>query len=186
VKKILHILFTLTAIGIISGGVLSSINSWSSPLIKENQRLETERAIFVVHNTGDKYEEITGNDFQIFKVFTGQDDLAGYSFVYEGNGFQGKIKIMIGITPDLNKITAIEVLEQTETPGLGTKILESPFIDQLFDLNVPAKINFVKAAPSSDSDVQSITGATISARAVVEIINNGIIRMRELREEGKI
>ena len=150
-----------------------------------NQKAETERAIYLVHLDGKRYEEIKNAGFEVYKVFNQADSSVGYSLVYSGNGFQGKIKLMIGLTEDLNKITSIEVLEQSETPGLGTKILEPPYKDQYKGLTPTPAIKLVKGVePSNPNEVQSITGATISSRAVVAIVNEGIAKLRAVENKG--
>ena len=184
-KEITHILATLTIIGIIAGGSLSLVNNWAAPKILINQKAETERAIFLVHLDGKKYEELKNAGFEVYKVFDQSDKSVGYSLVYAGNGFQGKIKMMIGLTEDLNKITSIEILEQSETPGLGTKILEPPYKDQYKGLTPTPDIKLVKGvAPSSPNEVQAITGATISSRAAVTIANEGINKLKALLEKS--
>ena len=184
-KQVAHIIATLTLIGVIAGGSLSLVNNWAAPKIALNQKAETERAIYLVHLDGKRYEEIKNAGFEVYKVFNEADSSVGYSLVYSGNGFQGKIKLMIGLTEDLNKTTSIEVLEQSETPGLGTKILEPPYKDQYNGLVTTPAIKLVKGVePSNPNEVQSITGATISSRAVVTIVNEGIAKLREIENKG--
>ncbi|MBE0538296.1 MAG: FMN-binding protein [Ignavibacterium sp.] len=185
--KVSHIIATLTLIGIIAGGSLSLVNNWAAPKIALNQKAETERAIFLVHLDGKRYEEIKNAGFEVYKVFNQADSSVGYSLVYAGNGFQGKIKIMIGLTEDLNKITSIEILEQSETPGLGTKILEPPYKDQYNGLTPTPSIKLVKGVePSNPNEVKAITGATISSRSVVAIVNEGVKRLKELQIKGAL
>lgn len=184
-KQVTHIIATLTLIGVIAGGSLSLVNNWAAPKIALNQKAETERAIYLVHLDGKRYEEIKNAGFEVYKVFNEADSSVGYSLVYSGNGFQGKIKLMIGLAEDLNKTTSIEVLEQSETPGLGTKILEPPYKDQYKDLVTSPSIKLVKGVePSNPYEVQSITGATISSRAVVTIVNEGIAKLRTVENKG--
>ena len=184
-KQVAHIIATLTLIGVIAGGSLSLVNNWAAPKIALNQKAETERAIYLVHLDGKRYEEIKNAGFEVYKVFNEADSSVGYSLVYSGNGFQGKIKLMIGLTEDLSKTTSIEVLEQSETPGLGTKILEPPYKDQYNGLSTTPIIKLVKGVePSTPNEVQSITGATISSRAVVTIVNEGIAKLRTVENEG--
>ncbi|GAB6281561.1 MAG: RnfABCDGE type electron transport complex subunit G [Ignavibacterium sp.] len=186
-KKIVHIILTLTLIGIVAGAILSRVDNWSKPLIAANQKAETERAIFLVNPSGKIYEEIKNIDCEVYKVFDINHNLIAYSFVYNGNGFQGNIKMMIGVKPDLNNITAIEILEQSETPGLGTKVTEEPFKNQFKNLNNSPSITWVKGKkPSEPNQIEAITGATISSKSVVAIVNNGIAKLRDLRHEGKI
>lgn len=185
--KVLHIVSTLTLIGIVAGGSLSLVNNWASPQIAMNQKAETERAIFLVHKNGKNYDKLNANDLDVYKVYDEMNNSVGYSLVYSGNGFQGKIKLMIGLEEDLNKITSIEILEQSETPGLGTKILEPDYKDQYNGLTPVPDIKLVKGIPPENpNEVQSITGATISSRSVVNIVNEGISKLRELLKKGAI
>lgn len=186
-KEIIHILATLTLIGIIAGGSLSLVSNWASPKILLNQKAETERAIYLVHLDGKRYEPMKETGFEVYKVFNQEDKSVGYSLVYSGNGFQGKIKMMIGLTDDLSKITSIEILEQSETPGLGTKILEAPYKDQFNGLVPNPTIKLVKGVePANPNEVQAITGATISSRAVVTIANEGINKLKSILEKGAL
>lgn len=183
-KEVVHIIATLTLIGVIAGGSLSLVNNWAAPKIAINQKAETERAIYLVHLDGKRYEEIKNAGFEVYKVFNEADSSVGYSLVYSGNGFQGKIKLMIGLSDDISKITSIEVLEQSETPGLGTKILEPSYKDQYNGLVTTPAIKLVKGLePSNPNEVQSITGATISSRAVVTIVNDGVAKLRALEDK---
>ena len=183
-KEVVHIIATLTLIGVIAGGSLSLVNNWAAPKIAINQKAETERAIYLVHLDGQRYEEIKNAGFEVYRVFNEADSSVGYSLVYSGNGFQGKIKLMIGLSDDISKITSIEVLEQSETPGLGTKILEPPYKDQYNGLVTTPAVKLVKGLePSNPNEVQSITGATISSRAVVTIVNDGVAKLRTLENK---
>ena len=186
-KQVIIIIATLTIIGIVAGGSLSLVNNWAAPKISLNQKAETERAIFLVHLEGKRYEEIKNAGFEVYRVYDQNDSPAGYSLVYAGNGFQGKVKLMIGLTEDLNKITSIEVLEQSETPGLGTKILEPPYKDQYNGLIPVPPIKLVKGVePSNPNEVKAITGATISSRSVVAIVNEGVSKLKELESKGAL
>ncbi len=186
-KIVIHMIATLTIIGVIAGGILSEVNDWASPLIEANQKAETEKAIFLVNPEGKSYEAVANADFEIYKVFDENKNLSGYSLAYEGNGFQGKIRMMIGLKSDLNEITSIEILEQVETPGLGTKVTENPFKDQFKGLQTTPQVNWVKGkSPEQPNEIQTITGATISSKSIVAIINSGLEKARKLQKEGKL
>ena len=79
-------------------------------------------------------------------------------------GFSGLIKIMVGFNPN-GKIQNIVVLEQKETPGLGTKIKDEKFIDQ-FRNKDPSSFNL--KVIKDGGNVDAITGATITSRAFGE------------------
>jgi len=112
-------------------------------------------------------------------VFDDAKQPIGYSLPWEGNGFQGKIGIMIGLSIDLSTITSIEILEQVETPGLGTKVTEDPFRKQFSGLKAEPQVDWVKGAPpTKPNEIQTITGATISSKAIVAIVNDGLSTAR--------
>jgi electron transport complex protein RnfG len=184
-KLILHMLFTLTIIGIVSGGLLSEVSEWAEPQIEAHRKAETERAIFLVQPHAKSQKKIETVDFEIYQVFDENDKPIGYALPYEGNGFQGKIRLMVGVKNDLKELVGMQVLEQTETPGLGTKVTEDPFTNQFVKLIAAPDVDWVKGTPPTNSnEIQTITGATISSKAIVNIVNGGLKRIREAREAG--
>ncbi len=186
-KIVIHMIATLTIIGVIAGGLLSEVNDWASPLITANQKAETEKAIFIVNPEGKNYEVVTNTGLEMYKVFDENKNIIGYSLACEGNGFQGKIRMMVGLRSDLNEISSIEILEQVETPGLGTKVTEDPFKDQFKGLQTIPQVNWVKGkTPEQPNEIQTITGATISSKSIVAIINSGLEKARKIQKEGKL
>jgi len=94
---------------------------------------------------------------------------------------------MIGLDCDLKKITGMRVLEQVETPGLGTKVTEESFTNQFIGLVTEPIIKCIKGAKATNTnEVEAITGATISSKAVLRIINDGLSELRSLKKEGKL
>jgi len=187
-NTIVKMLVTLTVVGVISGGLLSQISNWAEPKIELNRKMETERAIFLVQPEAKSYEPVKNSKIELYKVFKddAKSEPIGYALPFEGNGFQGKIRLMVGVKSDLKELVGLEVLEQVETPGLGTKVTEEPFRDQFKGLNANPKVNWVKGeAPSNDSEIQTITGATISSKSVVDIINKGLLELRETVQNGE-
>lgn len=177
-KNTLHIILSLSLIGAFSGGVLALLNGWAAPLIEANKKAATERAIFLVQPQAVSYRLLAGIDFEAYEVLDGQEAVVGYAMAYVGDGFQGDIRVMVGLNAGLDEITAIEILEQHETPGLGTLITEADFLDQFAGLGTSLPVEWIKGAlPSRPNEVQAITGATISSKAVVMIVNEGVERL---------
>ncbi len=79
-------------------------------------------------------------------------------------GYSGLVKLMIGFEPD-GDIKNIAVLEQKETPGLGTKMKGEKFLKQFLGKN-PA--NFDLKVKKDGGEVDALAGATISTRAFSE------------------
>jgi len=97
-------------------------------------------------------------------VILGDGQTLGYAFVAEGEGYSGQMRIMVGLE-DPDTVKGIIIMSQTETPGIGTRILEDAFLSQF------AGIDIGKVALRGDGgEVDTITGATISSPAVIEAI----------------
>jgi electron transport complex protein RnfG len=95
-------------------------------------------------------------------------------------GFQELITLMIGFDPATGTLTGYKVLDQQETPGLGQRIeTDTAFGDQFAGRVAPLK-GVKKRSGDDPSQVQTISGATISSRAVIRIINNAIAKWRPL------
>ena len=85
------------------------------------------------------------------------------------NGFSGVIRLMVGFAPD-GQILNIRVLEQSETPGLGTKMVDAGNpLEKSFVGRNPAQMKL--GVKKDGGDVDALTAATISSRAYVDAIN---------------
>jgi electron transport complex protein RnfG len=109
-------------------------------------------------------------------------DVVGVAFVVIGQGFQSFIHVMLGVSVD-SEITGIEVLEHAETPGLGALIELDSFKKQFRGKSMDnSKLVAGNMAVVNDGgDIQAITGATISPRAIVQAVSAGM----ELFEEHR-
>ncbi len=104
------------------------------------------------------------DSIEIYPGFS-EEKLTGTAVVGSSeNGYSGLVKIMVGFNPD-GTIQNIVVLEQKETPGLGTKMKEDKFLRQ-FRGKDPSTFELVVA--KDGGDVDALTGATITTRAFCE------------------
>ncbi len=108
-----------------------------------------------------------GNEIVYYEAYNEGGKLIGYTFVAEKEGFKGPIEIAGGV--DLNyKVTAIMVIKQTETPGLGAKIATPEFQGQFSGVSVE-ELNL-----SPEGNIDAVTGATISSKAVIDAIREKV------------
>ncbi len=173
----------LTLTAVIVAAALAGFYKFAEPKIEANRLAEEKRAIFAVHPNASDYDviekEVTvGKKTKNLKIFKGKDadgELVGHAFIAAGPGFSAVIRIMVGLNIDEKSLTGIKVTEHLETPGLGTKIEESFFKDQFQGLAIEPKIEYLKnKKPEKPNQIQAITGATISSRAIVEAINKDV------------
>jgi electron transport complex protein RnfG len=171
----------LTLFACVSGAALALVFMLSSPLIEANMLEELRKSIFLVVPDAKNYEEKKSGEISYFECTDGAGNPVGIAFPVQGNGYQGVIKIMVGLTPDLGTITGIKVLEQVETPGLGGRIGEAAFQDQFKGVLTDPAVEYVKnQKPENKNQIQAITGATISSRSVVNIINENVSLLKDV------
>jgi len=120
-KVTLHMLATLIVVGMFSGGALSLVNDQCDPLIKENLRKEQELAIAFLVPGGTPTEVVNAEGLIAWEVLNGTESL-GWVVKYSGIGFQDKIQTMIALDPARETVRGMMVLDDKETPGLGTWI----------------------------------------------------------------
>lgn len=179
-----RMILVLTLITILSGAILAAWDSVTKPKIAFHRLEALKAAIGEVLPTHDNYESVETEYGTLYVASNeGSDQPVGVAFMAIGSGFQGELRIMVGMTPDMSELTGIKVLEQIETPGLGTKIVVDPsnkqdpfwFPSQFKGVKVSPEIVVLKnAKPIRNNEVQGITGATISSKAVARILNDQI------------
>jgi len=179
-KELLKIIRVLTIVCVLCAFFLSFTHMLAKEKIEFNAKKRIEDAITNLAPLADEIKEIQIENETIYELFDKNDKLIGYAFLAAGQGYQGKIKIMTVIDRSLKKLTGIEVVESIETPGLGAKIKESSFKNQFGNLTVSKAIECVKGQAQGNNQIEAITGATVSSRAVVNILNK---RIEELRKQ---
>lgn len=104
----------------------------------------------------------------------------GAAITAQEPGFQEEVLLMIGFEPTSGRLIGFKVLDQKETPGLGDKIGRDTSFEAQFAGRL-APLTGVKSRAAADAhQVQTITGATISSRAVIRIIDHAIEKWQPL------
>lgn len=187
-----RLIISMAVAGFISGLIIISIYMLTFDTIKDNKARELREAVFKVlpdvsfmqklhfSNTDgseDKKLEIIKSDGMdddmIFAGYDAQGKFIGYAIQGKGPGFQDTIHVLFGYLSSNRHITGMEILDSRETPGLGDKIFKDmDFVGEFYNLSMIRNIKAVKKGKkNSDNEIDAITGATISSKAVVRIIN---------------
>ena len=158
------VLFTITLIA--SAGV-GAVNMLTEDAIAEAKALATKEAVANVLPAFDSNEqsEQTIDDMPIvvYKAVKGSD-VVGYAVEsMTKNGFGGVIRMMVGFSPE-GEILNVNVLEQAETPGLGTKMCDegNALLSSIQGRNSWEVVFKVK---KDGGELDALTAATISSRA---------------------
>ncbi|ORJ57445.1 RnfABCDGE type electron transport complex subunit G [Geothermobacter hydrogeniphilus] len=184
----LRLAIVLTLITALAGLILSVVESVTRAPIAEQRRLETVRALKAVlpdlDNAPDADTVVlpVGTDKKGRPVertfYRGRKGgrLTGIAFkVIAPEGYSGNIEIMVGVTPE-RLVSGIAILSHAETPGLGAKIIEPQFRDQFKGKGLDNADWRVK---KDGGQFDQITGATISPRAVVKAVKQGLEFLRD-------
>lgn len=170
--------FLLIVAGIAGAG-LSYVNSLAGPLI-EKQILQNKLDSFKeVYPQGELVKDESTiylrdpHDPAVKEVNLSYKDGVAVGVIYavESKGYSGPISILAGFDIASAKITAIKILSQRETPGLGAKASGSNFQDRYRDKSAVTALEVTKVAPLKDNQIQAITASTITSRAVTLGVN---------------
>jgi electron transport complex protein RnfG len=136
-----------------------------------NKKLDAIRKVVpgFTNNPNEEMFRLPTGEGDSLDVYPAKKDgeLIGYAVnTYTNTGFSGTINLMAGFKPD-GTIINITVLEQKETPGLGTKMTEPGFKNQFNDKD-PAE--FQLKVKKDGGQVDAITAATISSRAFCDAV----------------
>lgn len=118
----------------------------------------------------------------IEEVLQATDENAGaigyVATAYSDEGYGGRIRISVGYDTKAHQVTRVAILEASETAGLGAKIFEPAFHDQYAEKSV-AQFKVVKGSATSEDEIQALSGATISSRAVTNAVNAALLVFTE-------
>lgn len=177
ILKLGGILLLFTAI---AGAALSMVNVITKPRIEYQKQLFTKLALQTALPTADSefIEEVKENEQVIYYIGYSNAEkrsIAGYAFLAKEPGYSSVIETMVGVDTT-GKIIGLKIIAQTETPGLGTKIEEIKYGEKSswFQDQFLMRTAVGLAVNKDGGEIKSITGATISSRAVTVSIKNGL------------
>ncbi len=156
---------------------LAYTNRLTEPLIRGRVAEETQQALRELLPDADQFAEapelfsrITAQFPEIQKVYVARTKgkVSGVAFLVTTTGYGGPVTTLVGLDEG-GTVRGIKVVSAAkETPGLGTQVMEDWFQRQFENIPLDAQLSLVKGPPKRAGEVQAITSATISSRAVVE------------------
>lgn len=174
------------------GAALAGVQTTLSQRIAENQQREVYAAVpeLVPGASASKTIDVRvkGTDGQQHRVLraVGADGAPlGWVVPAGGQGFVDRIELLVGLDHRAEKITGLYVLDQRETPALGSRIVEVSFRDQ-FEGRPAEELRAVRGAPTDESEIRALSGATISSESVAQIVNDTLRVLRQpLRQKAE-
>jgi Na+-transporting NADH:ubiquinone oxidoreductase subunit C len=176
-EKLLMILFVLI-LGSILTTALVGVNSFTAPKIEKTAVIKLKSSVLAaleIPFDTDSVEQTFANNIK--PVTTG--DIAYYisangdfALPYEGAGLWGPIKGIIAMNPDLARISGLTIMQQEETPGLGSRIAEEEYLAAFVGKQFAPVLEMVSPGKGGgNNQIDSISGATMSSKAFIDILN---------------
>ncbi len=188
----LRMVLTMGGIGLVAGLLIVLTYQFTLPRIERNKAAALERAVFEVvpgarsqvafalrDNVLEPDEAGEKGAEHFYACYDDAGDFVGVAIEASGQGFQDVIRLLYGYSPENETVVGLKILESKETPGLGDKISKDPAfqsnfaaLDVRLDGGAPAHpVSLAKHGEKHNAwEVEAITGATISSRAVTRII----------------
>ena len=186
-KFVLKVAGTLTAIALVVAALLGLVNSVTPERIEEFNFAATRAALDQVTPEGSDYDpvELTedmiaaakeqgGTLTEMYAVSTG-----GYACKVVASGSQGNIEMIVGVD-ESGAISGISVVENAETKGIGSKVMDNlpnaagvPVLDQFIGLTGAGDLVVGK-------NITAITGATVSTRGITAGANAALAAVATL------
>ena len=187
---------TLGFVTALSGFLIVTVFQATKPAIEENKRLAIQKTVlevikgatadkhFIINEKGELLEAVPGmKGINVYAGYDAQGKLVGVAAEGSAQGYSGSVDTIYAYTPDCECITGIKVIKQTETPGLGDKVITDKNFVANFD-KLEAKVNAAgdalanaivavkHGAKQNPWEIDAISGATISSKAIAKGLNN--------------
>jgi electron transport complex protein RnfG len=193
---------TLAIAGALAGLLIVMVNQHTKPIIDEYKAEQLRIAVYEVlpgverYNTYYLVDEALSltlpegaKESEYKRVYVGydtSDEIRGVAISRGESGFQDVVQIIFGFDPANGKLIGMKVLDSKETPGLGDKIFKDQvFVDQFFaGPETPLVGVKIGAGKGNPNEIDTITGATISSKVVIDIINHGLEEWGPILDKG--
>ena len=187
-KNIISVGLKLFLITSISALVLAVVNNITLPIIEKNTREKQEIAMKSVIMDAVRFEKadtsalalvelpctVTG----VYNAVNSKDNTIGYAVIVSTVGYGGDILLTVGVDSDL-KVTGIDVISHSETPGLGEKCTKTEFKEQFKGKEIGLSV--VKNGATANQ-VDAISSATITSKAVTMGVDTALAAAKIIKE----
>lgn len=187
-NKLVKDALILTAITLIAGVCLGGVYEITKKPIAKAQEAATQAAYKEVFEDASNFETYKDFDAKAATKAAGYDDVEiincvvakdksgetlGYVITVTSHaGYGGDITFSMGVTNE-GVLNGYSITDISETAGLGMKATEDAFMSQF--KGIPAQtLEVTKAAKTADTEIEAISGATITSKAVTYGVDAGL------------
>jgi electron transport complex protein RnfG len=197
-KSSLQMVFVLSLIAVLSGLGLGGLNELTFETIQINilkfkkipavadiyeilsgelspdERIAVEEGLL----SEKRYVDLGETDPSLFFVVRKDGEPFAVALEDYGQGFGGNLGVMVGFEIETGNLVGIGITTMSETPGVGTRVKEKAFVTQFKGMSKDAVLKVKK----DGGEVDALSGATVSSRAVAQAMENARAFYTEHRE----
>lgn len=191
-STLLNMVLVLFGITLVASAGVGAVNMLTEGAIAEAEEKAKNAALLAVlpefESSVTETVEVEDRTAVVHTALSADNSVVGYAVeATSPKGFSGDVVLMVGFTPE-GTIRNVNVLKQTETPGLGTKMAEegNNLIKSVKDVN-PADRKLVDGHMKVVKDggsVDALTAATISSRAYTDALDCAWAAYKEVSSRG--
>ncbi len=184
-KEVILPALTLFLICFVSAFLLAGTNSITADKILENQLAQAKEARKLTFASASEFSEekeitLSKKSVLFSEALDSSGNKLGYVFTAENQGYGGSVKVMTAIDNSGKVLSSVVLSADDETPGLGQNATKEQFIGQFKDKTGP--FAFVKSG-GSGNEINGITSATITSKAVIACVNDALEAFKQLGGE---
>lgn len=179
-SEIIRVGLVLFAITAISALLLAVVNEFTAPVIAKNREEKQLSAMRTVLPGATELYELdfdAADGSSVTAVYKADGENGGYAVTAAPNGYGGEISLVVGIDYE-GKVTGVDVISQSETPGLGANCTGEEFKSRY--VGKTAGVTVVKGG-IGENTVDAITSATITSKAVTRGVNDALAAVDKIR-----
>jgi Na+-translocating ferredoxin:NAD+ oxidoreductase subunit G len=193
----------LVAIALVAGLAIATVHEWTRPLVLAQRggllgdaALEVlpgavSYRIYARGEDGIPTPHPGGDGAELFIGVDAGGETVGVAIVASGMGYADIIQLLYGLDPVEARLLGMRVVASRETPGLGSLIVDDQdfvagFTQVVLPFDEEGKLQSLRVRDEpryEQGEIDAISGATVSVRAVARIINRSLVEWLPILEE---
>jgi electron transport complex protein RnfG len=188
VQNIARLVVVLVTICLVASGSLAFVNSLTAERIRINEEEETQRlygeALAGLGKTVELSEPRQLGNLTCYEGSVNGDPVGTAFIVTTSKGYGPPIEIIMAVDASGDRLAGIRIKKHQETPGLGANIVKvRPGEDEPWFLRQFKDLTSDRILLKPAGEIDAITAATISSRAVVDAVREGLEEFARARSE---
>lgn len=164
---------------VVASGILAYVNSLTAPVIAQRKASEEIQAREALIPNADFEEMQSDQGLTYYKAKNPEtEEILGYTFIAASLGYSSTVQTMVGVDKDF-KVLGIQVVDQSETPGLGANCTLPAFTNQFSGMTIEDI-----AVEKDGGVVMSLSGATITSRCIANSLRESILDVQDEPDQG--